>query len=84
MVYGIEVAKVGRRIGISSVWNCQTVILNCRASVSLEYMSSPDGEYRSVSYGVMEIRKSVAIVRKYKMDDYEHHYLEMTWAAPIH
>ena len=78
MVYGIEVAKVGRRIGISSVWTRQTVVLNCRASVSLEYMSFLDGECRSVSYGFMKIRKSVAIVRKCKMGGYEHHYLSMT------
>ena len=84
MVYGIKVAKVERLIGISNVWTCQTVVLNCRASVFLECMSSPGGECRSVLFGVMNIRKSVAIVRKYKMDDYEHHYLEMTWAAPIH
>ena len=84
MVYGIEVAKVGRRIRISSVWNCQTVILNCRASVLLECMSSPDGECRSVSYGFTNIRKSFAIVRKCKIGGCEHHYLSMTWAAPIH
>ena len=84
MVYGIEVAKFGRRIGISSVWTCQTVVLDCRAIVSLECMSSPDGECRSLSYGVMNIWKLVAIVRKCKMGGCEHHYLAMTWAAPIH
>ena len=50
MVYGIEVVKFGRRIGISSVWTRHTVVFNCRASVSLEFMSSPDGECISVSY----------------------------------
>ena len=47
-------------------------------------MSLPDGGCRSVSYGVMNIRKSVAIVRKCKMGSCENHYLTMTWAAPIH
>ena len=84
MVYGIKVAKVGRRIRISSVWTRQTVILNCRASLSLECMSSPDGECRSVSYGFMKIRKSVAIVRKCKMGGCEHQYLVITWVGPIH
>ena len=84
MVYGIYVAKVGRRIRISSIWTRQTVVLNFRASVSLECMSSPDGECRSVSYGVMNIRKSVAIVRKCKMGGCEYLYLAMTWATPIH
>ena len=84
MVYGMEVAKFGRRFGIGSVWTHQTVVFNCRASVLLECMSSPDGEYRSVLYGVMKIRKSVAIVRKCKMGGCEHHYLLMTWAMPIH
>ena len=84
VVYGIEVAKVGRWIGISSVWNFQTAVLNWRASVLLECTSFPDGECRSVSYGVMKIRKSVAIVWKCKMGSCEHNYLAMTWAAPIH
>ena len=84
MVYGIEVAKVWRRIGIISLWTHQTVVLNCRASVLLECMSSPDGECRSVLYGVMIIRKEVAIVRRCKMGGCEHHYLSMTCAAPIH
>ena len=84
MVYGIEVVKVRRRIGISSVWTRQTVVLNFRASVLLECTSSPYGECRSVSYGVMKIRKLVAIVRKCKMGGCDHHYLSMTWAAPIH
>ena len=75
MVYGIEVAKVGRRIGFSSVWTCQTVDLNLRAIASLECMSSPDGECISLSYGVMKIHKSVAIVRKFKMGGCEHYYL---------
>ena len=47
-------------------------------------MSSPDGECRSVSNGVMNIRKSVVIMRKCKMGGCENHYLSMTWAAPIH
>ena len=84
MVYGIEVAKVRRRIGISSVWTRQTVVLNFRASVLLECTSSPYGECRSVSYGVMKIRKLVAIVRKCKIGGCDHHYLSTTWAAPIH
>ena len=84
MVYGIEVAKVGRRIRISSVWIHHTAVFNCRVSVSLECMISLDGGCRSVSYGIMKIRKSVAIVRKCKMGGCEHHYLAMTWAAPIH
>ena len=71
---GIEVAKVGRRIRISSVWTRQTVIFNYRASVSLECMRSPYGECRSVLYGFMKILKSVAIVRKYKMGGCEYHY----------
>ena len=54
---GIKVAKVGQRIGISSVWTLQTVILKSRASVLLEYLNSTDGEYRSVFYGVVKIRK---------------------------
>ena len=83
MVYGIEVAKVGRWIRIISVWNFQTAVLNCRASISLECMSSPDGGCRSVLYGVMKIRKSVAIVWRWKMGGCEHLYLSMTWAAPI-
>ena len=32
----------------------------------------------------MKIRKSVAIVRNWKMGGCEHHFLAMTWAAPIH
>ena len=84
MVYGVKVAKFGQRIGISSVWTRQTVVLDCRVSVSLECMSSPDGECRSVSYGVIKIRKSVPIVQKCKMGGCKHHYLLMTWAAPIH
>ena len=84
MVYGIEVAKFGWRIWISSEWTRQTAVLNCRASVSIECMSSPDGKCRSVLYGVMKIKKSVAIVRKCKMGGCENHYLSMTWAAPIH
>ena len=58
--------------------------LNCGMSVSLEFMILPDGKCRSVSYGVMKIQISVAIVRKFKMGGCEHHYLTMTWAAPIH
>ena len=84
MVYGIEVPAVGQQIGISSVWNRQTVVLNCRASVSLECMSSRDGECRSVLYGVTKIRKLVAILWKCKMGGCEHNYLSMSWAAPIH
>ena len=84
MVYGIEVTKAGRRIVISSVWTRQKVVLNFRESVSLECISSPDGECRSLSYGFTKIRKSVAIVRKCKMGGYVHHYLAITWAAPIH
>ena len=84
MVYGIEVAKFGKRIRISSVWNLQKVVLNCRAIVLLECMSYPDGEFRSVLYGVMKIRKSVVIVRKCKMGGCKNNYLAMTWAAPIH
>ena len=78
------VSKFGRRIRISSVCTRQTVVLNCRASVLLECMSSPDGECRSVSYGVMNISKLVAIVQKCKMGGCEHHYLSIAWAAPIH
>ena len=84
MVYGIEAAKVGRRTRISSVWTRETAVLNCRVSVSLEWMSSLDGECRSVLYRVRQIRKLVAIVRKCKTGGCEHHYLLMTWAAPIH
>ena len=75
MVYVIEVVKFGRRIGISSIWNRQILVLNCRASVLLECMSSLDEECRSVSYGVMKIRKWVAIVRKYRMGGCEHLFL---------
>ena len=82
-VYGIEVTKFGRWIRIISVWNFQTAVFNCRASVSLECMRSPDGGCRSVSYGVMKIRKTVAIVWRWKMGGCEHHYLSMTWVAPI-
>ena len=57
MVYWIEVVKVGRRIGISSLWTRQTVVLNFIASALLECMSLPDGECRSVSYEVMIIRE---------------------------
>ena len=78
MVYGIEVAKFGRRIQISSVWTLQTAGLNCRASVLLECMSFPDGECRNALYGVMNIQKSVVIVPKCKMGSCEHHYLSMT------
>ena len=84
MVYGIEVAKVRQRMGISSVWTCQTVVLNCREIVLLECMSLPDVECRSVSYIVTQIRKSVAIVRKCKKGGCENHYLAITWAVPIH
>ena len=84
MVYGIEVAKVGRRIQTSSVWTRQTAVLNFRASVLIECMRSPDGKCRSVLYGVRKIRKLVAILRKCKTGDCDHHYLLMTWAAPIH
>ena len=59
MVYWIKVAKFWRRIVIRIIWNRQTVILNVRASLLLECMDSPDGECRSVSYGVVNIRKSV-------------------------
>ena len=45
-------------------------------------MSLPDGECRSVSYGVMKIWKLVVIVRKCKMGGCENHYLVITWAAP--
>ena len=79
MVYGIKVAKVGRRIIIIIIWNHHTVVLNCRVNVSRECMSSPDGEGISLSYGVMKIRKSVAIVWKCKMGGCEHHYLAITW-----
>ena len=61
-----------------------TLLHSPSASVSLECTSSPDGVCRSVLYGVMKIQKSVAIVRKCKMGGCEHHYLAMTWAAPIH
>ena len=64
MVYGIEVTKVRRRIQISSVWNFHTAVLNFRVSVSVECMSLPDGECRSVSYGVMKIQNVFAIVQK--------------------
>ena len=84
MLYGIEVTKVGRRIGISSLFTLQAFVLNCGASLLLECMISPDGECRSVLYGVMKIRKSVAIVRKCKMGGCEHHYLAITCEAPIH
>ena len=60
---------------ISSVWTLQTAILNCRANLLLVCMSSPDGECRSVSYGVMKIWELVAIVPKCKMGGCEHHYL---------
>ena len=59
MVYGIEVDKIWRRIGISNVWTRQELFLNGRASVSLECTNSPDGECRSISYGIVEIRKLV-------------------------
>ena len=59
MVYGIKVAKVRRRIGISSVWTRYKVVLNDRASLSLECMNLPNGEIRSILYGVMNIQKSV-------------------------
>ena len=83
-VYGIEAAKVRQWIRNSSVWTLHTAVLNCRTSVSLECTSSPDGECRSVSFGVMKIRKSVVIMRKCKMGGCEDHYLSMTWAARIH
>ena len=57
MVYGIEVAKVRRRIKISSVWTRHTLVLNGRAIALLECMSSTNEECESVSYGVMKIRK---------------------------
>ena len=84
MVYVIEVAKFGQWIGISSIWNCQTVVLNCRAIVLRECMSSPGGDCRSILYGVMKIRKLVVIVWKCKMGGCEHPYLAMIWSAPIH
>ena len=43
LMYGINVAKVGRRIRISSIWTRQADVLNCRVRVLLECMSSPDG-----------------------------------------
>ena len=46
MMYGIETEKVGRRIGISSVWTHQTVVLNCRENLFLECMILPDRECR--------------------------------------
>ena len=84
MVYEIEVTEFGRQIRIISVSTRQTVVLNCRESVLLECMSSPNGGGVNISYGVMKIRKLVAIVRKCKMGGCEHHYLAITWAAPIH
>ena len=39
------------------VWIRQTVFFNCRASVLLECMSSPDRECRSVLYGVMIVNQ---------------------------
>ena len=59
MMYGIEVAKVGQRIGISSEWNFQTVILNGRASVSLECINLPNGKCWSILYGFVKIQKLV-------------------------
>ena len=73
-----------RQTQLSSVWTRETAVLNFIARVSLECMSWSDGECRSVSYGVMNIRKLVTIVQKCKMGGCEHHYLSMTWAAPIH
>ena len=58
-VYGIKVAKYGQQIWIISIWTRQTVVLNVRASVSLECMNFPDGECRKISYGVMKIQKLV-------------------------
>ena len=43
MVYGIEVAKVGRGIRIIILWTLQTVLLNGRSRVSLECTNLPDG-----------------------------------------
>ena len=57
MVYDIEVAKAGRRIVISSVWTRQTVFLNGRAGVLLEFINSPNGGCRIASYGVVKIQK---------------------------
>ena len=59
MVYGIDDVKSRQRIRISSVWTCYTVVLNGRESIFLECMNSPDGEYRSVLYGVVKIQKLV-------------------------
>ena len=43
---------------MSSVWTLQTVVLDGRSSVLLYCMNSPNGECRSLSYGVVNIRKS--------------------------
>ena len=59
MVYGIDVKKVGQRIGISRVWTRQTFVLSGRASILLECMIFHVGECRSVLYGVVKIPKSV-------------------------
>ena len=57
MVYGIKVEKFGQRIIISSIWDPQTVVLNGRSRVLLEYMNSPDSECIIVSYRVAKIWK---------------------------
>ena len=59
MVYGIKAARFRKRIVNSSVCTRQAVVLNGRASVSLECINSPNGECRSISYGFVKIQKSV-------------------------